>query len=457
MENFLPLIVFWGVWLLVPMMIDGMTTLVSLMVVLFIHKFHQPGTSRQLNYYPHISVVIPVYNSAKTLETCLRSLSDQDYPKDRMEILLIDNGSTDESFKIFNRIQPELGLQIRWHSIINQGKAWALNAGIYLSRGAYIFNIDSDVVLARDAIRQVVEAMESEQDLGAVTGVVDVLPAPEDAPLYLRVLADCEFFEYLTAFHVGRVQQTILQNLYTLSGAFSVFRREVLLETFLYNQETVTEDTDLTFFIYERLHGWRLACVRTAICYVTPVESLGALYAQRVRWQRGQIEVSSRYKGLLDKPIWRIRGFSPARILLIDHTLAFPRIVWTFLLPILTLFGYPLSLIFMSFFFLYCFYLAIDLVWIGVAWLGINGHARNRLKRTIWLAPIMPLYRMFIFWFRFAGYLYAIAEPGVWRVQDPIALLNQAWSEIFSYMEQAVHWVFNLRGTLFEKWGIKRR
>lgn len=429
MELVLPFALFWGVWLLVPVLIDGVSTLISLTAVLLVRARRRLNQSSPLEYAPMISVILPVYNSAKTLEACLRSIAAQDYPLDRMEVLLVNNGSQDESFQVYTRMQNELNLALRWHSIINQGKAWALNAGIHLAKGVYIFNIDTDVVLAPDAFRRVVEAMETEPDLGAVTGAIEVLPPTEDASPFQAILAECEFFEYLTAFRVGRVHQTILQSLYTLSGAFSVFRQEVLLRTFLYSHETVTEDTDLTYEIYERLQGWRIACISSAVAYVHSIESLSALYAQRVRWQRGQIEVAARHSQLLRRPIWRVRGFSPARILTVDHTLAFPRLVWTFLMPVLALFGYPLSLIIAALIMLYSFYMFIDLLWVSVAWLGSDKYSRHRLRRFWWLLPAMPIYRMMVFWFRFSGFLHAVAEPGSWRVQNPLVQVSRGFSE----------------------------
>ena len=429
-EIILGWIVFWGVWLLIPMLIDGVTTLVSLLGVIVMAKRRKHRTDASLVYYPQIAIIIPVYNSQYTLEPCLRSLEAQDYPMERMNIIIVNNGSTDQSFQIYARLQSELSLQMHWHTIINHGKAWALNAGIHLSHGTYIFNVDSDVVLAPDAIRKVVEALDSNPDLGAVTGAVQVLPAPKNAPRYLKILAECEFFEYLTAFNVGREQQTWLRSLYTLSGAFSAFRREILLQTYLYSQETVTEDTDLTFEIYERFRNYRVGCVSQAVAYTHPIDSIGRLYGQRVRWQRGQMEVSARHAGLMKRPIWALRGFSPARTLAIDHTLAFPRIVWTFLLPALALWGYPLNLIVLSLGVMYLFYVWIDLTWVFVSILGVNQVAKNRLK-TIWqYVPLMPLYRMLIFWFRFSGFLHAIAEPGVWQVEDPWVQIQAGLSDL---------------------------
>ncbi len=433
MEHLWNFVFFWGVWLLAPLVVDGFSAIASLLGV-FAARLRM-RQSRPLQFFPHISIIIPVYNSDNTLAACLRSLAQQDYPQDRMDILLVNNGSRDRSFQVFAHLQNRLPLNMSWHSIINQGKAWALNAGIHLARGKYIFNVDSDVVLAPDAVRKIVEAMEADPTLGAVTGAIRVLPPPQGAGRMRTFLAACEFLEYVSAFQVGRQYQSILHNLYTLSGAFSVFRRESLLKTYLYSQETVTEDTDLTFELYDRMRDQHVACVCSAIAYVHPIESLSALYAQRVRWQRGQVEVSAKYPDLMKRSPFTIRGFNPARVLLIDHTLAFPRFLWTFFTPALVFFGYPLTLLVLAFLLMYLFYLLIDVTWIAVAWTGVDREGRERIVRTLWALPFLPLYRMAIFWFRFSGFLHASAEAGTWRVQDPVVQIREGIQDLRRHLE----------------------
>jgi len=230
----------------------------------------------------------------------------------------------------------------------------------------------------------------------------------------------------------------MLKNLYTLSGAFSVFRHDLLVQTYLYGQETVTEDTDMTFHLYEKFRNYRIICVTEAIAYVHPIESFTALYAQRVRWQRGQVEVSARHASLLQGSVWKPYGFSPARVLLIDHTLAFTRLVWTFFMPILVLFEYPVSFVFTSTLIIYFFYLLVDVLWFFVSWAGVDESTRARLRQNVWALPFMPAYRMLVFWFRISGFLHAVAEPGQWRVKDPLSqsrsgladLLNRAASTL---------------------------
>lgn len=427
-------VIFWGVWLLVPLLVDGISTIISLVTVLIMRG--KKRTSREIKHFPLVSIVLPVYNSQETLEACLRSIAAQDYPMDHIEVFAVNNGSKDRSLEVFENLRADLDLNLQWISVVNQGKAWALNAGIHLVRGDYIFNVDSDVILSPLAVRNVVLAMEEDPKMGALTGAIHVMPAPKGASLEQVLLGQCEFLEYITAYHVGRMHQAMLGNMYTLSGAFSVFRREVILRTHLYDQKTVTEDTDMTFHLYQYFSNWKIGVETSAIAYVYPIESLRILYAQRVRWQRGQVEVSARYNNLMSRPMWNLSGFTPSRVLLIDHTLSFTRLVWTLFMPILILFDYPLSFLIMAFAVIYLFYLLVDALWLFVAWLDADEQARERLIGGIPMIFIMPVYRMLVFWFRMSGFLHAVAEPGSWRVKDPVNQAQAGGTEVFGFIKK---------------------
>ena len=139
MSSITAYVIFWIIWLLVPILIDGITVIFSFFGAFLNHRNF--NTNQSLHFYPKVSVVIPIKNGAATLEACIRSIAAQKYPPDRLEIMVIDNGSTDDSFKIFNTI-TDIANRMTWHSIIGQGKAWALNSGVYLSQSQYFINVD---------------------------------------------------------------------------------------------------------------------------------------------------------------------------------------------------------------------------------------------------------------------------------------------------------------------------
>ncbi len=424
-RDLLPFVAFWGVWLLIPIAVDGLAAIINLAGGWWArgHQRRLPTTS-ELTFFPMVSVLVPVYNGAETLGLCLQSLRQQTYPQDRMEVIVINNGSTDRSFLVFDAEQRHaFAGSMSWISIPDRGKSWALNAGIHMARGSLIFNVDADTVLDPDAVLNMVRAFEADPSLASATGAIQVLPPAGPHPSLLQtILAECEYLEYLASFKIGRVYQSLNKSLYTLAGAFCAFRRDVLLRTFLYSQQTVTEDTDLTFDLHERAPSEHLACVPEATAYVHPVPGLGALYSQRVRWQRGQLEVIARHEQLLRRGgFLRLRGLSPQRLLMIDHTLSFPRLAWIFFLPGLVFFGYSLQLVLTGILATYGFYAALEALWVLTAYAVSEAEARQRLRRAWWLFSAIPLYRFLIFWFRLAGFLAAQADPPTWRAPDPIS------------------------------------
>ena len=375
-------------------------------------------------------MIIPVYNGEATLAECLQSLAGQTYPLEKIEVLIIDNGSTDDSRRIFTELQGRLKLRMGWHSIVGRGKSWALNTGIHLTSGEFVFGLDCDVVLDNQAVARFMQAMLAKPNLGAATGYLSILPAAGTTGRLNRLLARFEFLEYATTFGVGRTHQSMTNAIYTLSGACTVYRREALLSTFLYNRATVSEDTDMTFQLHERSSKYQVTVVPQARIHLHPIESLFALYAQRVRWQRGQLEVSALHEDLLKRSILNVAGFSPARALLIDHTLSFPRFVWMFFMPILVFFGYSPVLIVTAYLLVYVFYLISEALWLLAAYSSANDDVRKRLRDNWIFTLFMPLYRSLVFFFRFSGFLVVLSEPGTWRVQDPRQQLVDGWREM---------------------------
>jgi len=421
-DNWYTALGFWGVWLFVPILVDGFLAFRYLLATITGRAKRlpiRPVTKAPKGKWPRVTVLIPVYNSQEILANCIDSIREQSYPQELIEILAIDNGSRDQSFKVFcERQQAKFAGPIHWLSTFHQGKPWALNVGIHYARGEYIINLDSDVTLHPDAIVNMVAAFENDPDLIAATGAVEILPEATDSG-FMRLVHECEFQEYYFGFNVGRRFESQAKSLFTLAGAFSGFRREVLLNTHMYDTSTVGEDTFMTFQLQEMFPNKRVSVVTSSVCYTEPIPSLRALYAQRVRWQRGEIEVIAAHPKLAKRGLF-YRGFAPVRTLVVDHTLAFPRVTWTFLMPALVLFGYHYSTVLLATAALYLAYMVIELAtWTTSALLVVPPSSR-RLWWGWWVIPFMPAYRYFLFWMRFAGTLTVLTEGHQWRTTDPV-------------------------------------
>lgn len=150
--------------------------------------------------------MIPVYNSAGTLEACIRSIYESDYPNDRINVYLINNQGKDNSFQVFCRCQskyPELIMQ--WLNA-EQGKSKALNMALFNSKGKYIINIDSDGILERSALKNLIAKFEADPEIQVMTGAILIEPRLiEEYPwVFPKLLRKTEFMEYAQAFLAGR-------------------------------------------------------------------------------------------------------------------------------------------------------------------------------------------------------------------------------------------------------------
>lgn len=406
---------FWIIWLMIPLLVEIIPGIYST-CYLFIKKFRM----KKMEYsekLPFISVIIPVYNSADTLYECIRSIDASTYPNENIQVILADNGSSDDSFAVFNEAHNHFN-QLNMHWIrTEQGKAQALNSAIYSSIGTYIINIDSDGYLEPTALMNMVLKFENDYSISAMTGTVltqkEVIRKTK-SPL-IRWLQKSEFVEYAQSFLAGRNVEAMNNRLFTMAGAFSGFRKEVLINTYLYNIDTVGEDTDMTFQIRHRLKG-KVSLCENAIFYVEPIQSFDELYIQRQRWQRGEMEVAKEFS---EEQVGLGNFFKNflVRRLIIDHMFIFPKMIWLFASVVLFYFGYTAKILMLSYLLIYLLYLFDSLLkFISILLLLRSFRTDQKFYLKLW-AEVMtfPFYNFMVSWFRLIGIINGITSPSKWN------------------------------------------
>jgi glycosyltransferase involved in cell wall biosynthesis len=132
---------------------------------------------------PYISVIVPIYNEERYIERCARSLVSQDYPKDRFEVLFVDNNSSDRSAEIARGIEG-----IRVLSESTQGDYAARNRGIAEARGEIFAFVDSDTAPLSDWLERIATAMRADPQIGVIVGGLHF----DGSSLALRMLAAYE-------------------------------------------------------------------------------------------------------------------------------------------------------------------------------------------------------------------------------------------------------------------------
>lgn len=409
---------FWAAWIIIPVMMEIVPSLGSVFVLIKKHIFHKEIIKPAID--PEISLIIPIYNSMDTLEQCIRSIDESDYPDERIRIFLVNNQGQDDSFQVFCDCQQKYPqLQMQWLNA-KQGKSKALNMALFNSEGKYIIHIDSDGLLERSALRNMVYRFEADQTIECMTGVILTDPKQVQAypPVLPRILRKVEFMEYAQAFLAGRNYSAEVNAVYTLSGAFSAFRKSAVLKSQLYNTDTICEDTQITFQM-KYLQKTKVGICEDAIFFVDPIEDMDKLYTQRQRWQRGSLEVSHLF--LKDK--LKARNMLTnvgVRTLLYDHTFAFPRMIWYLALICLLCMNYSFAQIGYSTLFLYGLYVLIGVFYYisTVGFLKNIKEIRKYYAKQWYVIPVLPIFNLMVFFIRFAGVINSINTDSAWKTRN---------------------------------------
>ncbi|KRL87578.1 TIGR03111 family XrtG-associated glycosyltransferase [Lactobacillus kalixensis] len=410
---------FWITWLLIPIIYELIPAIIGFFS-LQVAKQHFKKL-KPISRYPYITLIIPVYNSEDSLYSCIESIQDSSYPNERIKVLIADNQSKDKSFEVYMKARdnfPELNMQ--WLST-DQGKAKALNASIYNSIGKYVIHVDSDGVLQKDALLNIVTDFENDSSIDALTGTIltRIELIKKTKSKFLKFVRENEYLEYCQSFLAGRAVESQGNRLFTMSGAFSAFRRDKLLETNLYNIETIGEDIDMTFQIRYQLHGRALLCP-LAIFYVSPLDNMNKLYTQRQRWLRGELETLHLF--FKDRSINISTFFHNfvVRRLVMDHTILLLRVIWTFAFLLLIVLGYSTKVVMLSFVILYFLYLFILLL----NFLSIQSFLKKfPSDRKYYLSKFYILFSLPIYYFicsfiQVIGIINAMTTPAKWTTKN---------------------------------------
>ena len=248
---------------------------------------------------PPVSIVIPAYNEEATIGQAIESALDQTYPN--TEVIVVDDGSTDNTAKMVSNFSygyPDRVKLIRHEK--NIGKFEALNSGMEVAKGEYIYHMDADGYLAPDNVEKMISAFKDEK-LGAVASMVAI---SNDE----NTLTKLQQIEYLFEQLIVRYSQSTGKNVIICPGAGSLFRNGST-NGIRVSDKTLTEDADYSFEV--RKHKWKAGQEVDAVSFTEAPKSLKSFTKQRIRWLYGVLQTISRHKWSLRDPwvIWAWLGY----------------------------------------------------------------------------------------------------------------------------------------------------
>lgn len=291
-----------------------------------------------------VTVIIPAYNEGAMVEKSLYSVAAADYPAEMLEIICIDDGSTDDTWSYIQRAReryPHLIKPIRFPR--NRGKKEALYAGFSQGRGEILITVDSDSVIETDALRHLVAPLIKEDRMGAVAGNVKVYNRQRS---FMGKMQGVRFvnLDYL------RASQSLYRTVICTPGSLSAYRRSALLpcleawrrQTFLGAPCPHSEDRALTNFILRE--GYYTYYQRTAVVYTMVPETYRGVCGMYLRWERGNVRESFIQLGYLFTK-YRPRYRLMPQVEFVMNLFEFPLTFLGFVMLIVSIAFYPLILV----------------------------------------------------------------------------------------------------------------
>lgn len=238
---------------------------------------------------PSVTVAVPAYNESGTIEKTVESLINLDYPREKIEIIIVNDGSKDNTEKIVKKIISEnKDYDIKLINQKNSGKGAALNNALRRAKGEFFICLDADSMVKEDVLRKMIPEFEN-PDVAIVLPFMKV-KNPK------KLLEKIQWHEYILNFFYKKLMAD-LDCVHVSPGPFSMYRKKVLEDLGSFKEDNLTEDLEIA--LRAQKHNYKIVQLLSAEVYTYAPKTLKAFYKQRNRWYKGTMLNLLSYRNLL--------------------------------------------------------------------------------------------------------------------------------------------------------------
>ncbi len=239
---------------------------------------------------PFVSVLIPAHNEEMVIEETLRAMINLNYPKDKLEIIVINDYSSDSTGRLADAFANEYSFIKVIHNQLpfaGKGKSGALNVGFRQAKGEFIVVYDADNIPEQDAVQHLVLALQKDKKAGAVVGKFRVINARTN--LLTRFIN----IETITFQWLAQAGRWFWFRMATIPGTNFAIRKSVLERLGGWDERALSEDTELSIRVYNL--GYYIRFHPCAVTWEQEPETWKVWWKQRTRWARGNMYVIGKY------------------------------------------------------------------------------------------------------------------------------------------------------------------
>lgn len=247
----------------------------------------------EIREYPTVAIIIPAYNEEENIASTIGSAASLDYPKDKLKIFVVDDGSKDktlENAKLETAKHPESQIQV----IANPhgGKARAMNTVLRIIDAEFVATLDADSTVAPSSLRNMIPYFSKNDRVAAVVSAMKI----KNPKTFLQKIQSTE---YLICFYLKKMA-SFVNGLLVTPGPLSVYRMSVFGEIGGFDEANLTEDGEMALRLQK--HQYRIEYCHKAEVFTSAPATIRSLKNQRVRWNRGTVRNFIKYRELFANP-----------------------------------------------------------------------------------------------------------------------------------------------------------
>ncbi|MFA6524328.1 MAG: glycosyltransferase family 2 protein [Candidatus Paceibacterota bacterium] len=242
--------------------------------------------SIELDEYPGVTIIVPCYNEEKTITITINSLLNLDYPKDKLQLFIVDDGSKDNTWQVIQEFTKYENIKV-FHKK-NGGKYTALNLGLEKVETPFLGCLDSDSFVDSQALKRIMTYFYDKDTMAVAPSIIVDKPK--------NILQGAQKAEYDMAVY-NKKMLAFLGGIHVTPGPFSIFRKKVFEDLGPYRHAHNTEDQEIALRMQE--HHYKIEHCPDAYVYTIAPNTVKKLYRQRLRWIYGFIRNAIDYRRLL--------------------------------------------------------------------------------------------------------------------------------------------------------------
>jgi cellulose synthase/poly-beta-1,6-N-acetylglucosamine synthase-like glycosyltransferase len=370
---------------------------------------HQSRVSKG-KILPSVSVVIPVKNEGKLVGRLFDALRNLDYPKDKIEVIVVEDGSTDNTIAVCRQFENSYGKVKVLQRSFSNGKPSALNYGLKHAEHEIVAVFDADNVPANDALINAVKYFEDSR-VAAVQGRTLSINSQENM---LTQFISYEEAVWCEAYLRGKDSLSLFVH---LKGSCQFLRRDVLQGLEGFDEKTLSEDMEISARLTE--NGYSIRYGGDVCAWQESPSTLKTLFKQRTRWFRGTMEVAFKYGRLMAKP--------SMRNLDAEATLFGPFIIIASLLSYAVASGvffisFPFNLIWHSFMYFSLLTTTFTVLLAGAALVYVS--KPKRASNLLWLPFVFAYWFVQGFIALYAAILILLRRPKLWAKTEKSGIIT---------------------------------